>query len=555
MSVLKVALILDKGPQSKINHEALRLAKNAKHYQITHLIVQDFSKDSGSAISKMSDYLKKKGVRALIRAVLFKLIRTVEESLLKKLWRYGDFFVSENLEEGHLEKIEVNPKVSKSGLVYRYSKRDIARIKEESFDVLIRGGSGILKGEILNSSKYGILSFHHGDNDVNRGGPAGFWEVFGKAPSTGFIIQILKEELDGGDVLFKGKIPTSFLYSMNAVKILMKSLPFLHQTLEFIGKNDSLPQVMSKKPYSFPIFKIPSVRVQLRYLFRTFILAFQKVYEKLIGRTYRWEVGYQFTPSFDDFSFWRSKRIKNPKGRFLADPFLINRNGRHYCFVEDYSFKEKLGVISVYEIEDGHYKRLGECLRESFHLSFPYLIEDKGNLYMCPETHASNDIRLYRCVDFPLRWELEKVLIPDISAADTCVFKHSGKWWLLTNVDSADMGEHCSELHIFASDDLINGAWQAHPQNPVIFDPQKARNGGLFLEQEKIYRTFQTQDWDMYGSSMGVTEITDLTDQTFKEKELFKVLPNYFPDIKGTHSFVFHEGLVAFDFVKKSSKR
>ena len=49
----------------------------------------------------------------------------------------------------------------------------------------------------------GIISFHHGDNNINRGGPAGFWEVFNEEPSTGFIIQRLTEELDGGDVIFK----------------------------------------------------------------------------------------------------------------------------------------------------------------------------------------------------------------------------------------------------------------------------------------------------------------------------------------------------------------
>ena len=67
-----------------------------------------------------------------------------------------------------------------------------------------------LKGEILNICRLGIISFHHGDNNFNRGGPPGFWEVFNREPSTGFIIQRLTEEIDGGDVIFKGKITTSY---------------------------------------------------------------------------------------------------------------------------------------------------------------------------------------------------------------------------------------------------------------------------------------------------------------------------------------------------------
>ena len=63
--------------------------------------------------------------------------------------------------------------------------------------------SGILKGKILETSKFGVISYHHGDNDFYRGVPAGFWEVYNKDPITGFIIQKLNNELDNGEILFK----------------------------------------------------------------------------------------------------------------------------------------------------------------------------------------------------------------------------------------------------------------------------------------------------------------------------------------------------------------
>ena len=63
--------------------------------------------------------------------------------------------------------------------------------------------SGILKGEILKLTKFGVISFHHGDNRFYRGGPSGFWEVFNNELSSGFIIQRLNDELDGGMVLFR----------------------------------------------------------------------------------------------------------------------------------------------------------------------------------------------------------------------------------------------------------------------------------------------------------------------------------------------------------------
>ena len=78
---------------------------------------------------------------------------------------------------------------------YYLRGKSINTIKQLNLDIIIRGGSGILKGEILNSAKFGVISFHHGDNLVNRGGPSGFWEVYEKNPKTGFTIQILMNNL------------------------------------------------------------------------------------------------------------------------------------------------------------------------------------------------------------------------------------------------------------------------------------------------------------------------------------------------------------------------
>ena len=98
---------------------------------------------------------------------------------------------------------------------------------------------------------------------------------------------------------------------------------------------------------------------------------------------------------------------------------------------------------------------------------------------MCPETSKNNDIRIYKCVEFPLSWKLHKILIKNIDACDTNIFFHQKKWWIMTNVDSSNIGDHNSELHIYYSDSLDSQEWIPHPANPIIFDSNKARNGGL----------------------------------------------------------------------------
>ena len=72
-----------------------------------------------------------------------------------------------------------------------------------------------------------MISFHHGDNRVNRGGPSGFWEVLNREPSSGFIIQKLNTELDGGSVLVRGNMMTQNYWLQNNAQLLKKSNFFM----------------------------------------------------------------------------------------------------------------------------------------------------------------------------------------------------------------------------------------------------------------------------------------------------------------------------------------
>ena len=65
---------------------------------------------------------------------------------------------------------------------------DLERVREAGADVFIRLGFRILRGGILTAAPAGVWSFHYGDNRVNRGGPAGYWEVLLSWPTTGSIL-------------------------------------------------------------------------------------------------------------------------------------------------------------------------------------------------------------------------------------------------------------------------------------------------------------------------------------------------------------------------------
>ena len=548
---LKVGIIVDDVQQPYLINDLYQNSLDSSRYSIEALIIQKTNEIKKNIFQKIINYIKRKGFNRLVDHFLFDVITKVEIYFIKKKNDFKKIFINHPISKFNVQKIYVDPDISPSGLFYRYKNSDLEKIKKLHLDLLIRGGSGILKGKILNICRLGIISFHHGDNNLNRGGPPGFWEVFNQEPSTGFIIQRLTEELDGGDVIFKGKITTSFLYMLNKCKLYLKSSIFLHHTIEKLSYEDRKMNVFLKKPYSYPLYKFPNYYESFLYLFKSFFLGLKKLFGKFLGFKYTWHIAYQFTKDWKNSVLRKSIIIKNPTNRFLADPFVINHNDRTILFVEDFSFKSKKGVISAYEIDNKGYKNIGIAIEEKFHLSYPFIIKEENDIFMIPESNEAKEIRIYKCLQFPLKWALEEVLIKDVSAVDTNIFKFNNRYWMFTNIDSSKSGDHSSELHIFYSNNLISKDWKPHKNNPVIFDSNQARNGGMiFSENNKIFRVFQRQGFDMYGKSLGISEIKTLNEDQYNEEILINVEPKFFKNIKGTHSFCFNSNILAVDFVK-----
>src|SRR2546422_430396 len=187
-------------------------------------------------------------------------IIAAEQMRLREAGPHKDHYRSHDLAGIVEHVIEMTPVVSPSGRVYRFTDEDIEKVKALDLDLLIRCGSGILRGNILRASRLGVVSFHHGDNRVNRGGPAGFWECYYRWPRTGFIIQRLTEELDGGDVLVRGFFATRHYYSLNQAHVYKKSLTHLKALLGKVASTGELPQTETgPAPYSSILFRAPNL--------------------------------------------------------------------------------------------------------------------------------------------------------------------------------------------------------------------------------------------------------------------------------------------------------
>jgi len=561
MRKLSVGYLVDDGYQPGLIYDVIEKSKSAEHYSIDYLIVQTFAEDK-NLLKRVYGLFKKREFLRFVAAACFKAILALECRIFVRDPKLKSAFDMHPLDTFHVPKIRVRPLKSTSGSVCRYREEDLEAIKGLNVDVLLNGQSGTFRGGILTVCEFGIISFHHGNDDVNRGGPPGFWEVFNQEPSTGFVIQRLPDELDGGDaqvvcdvvidrdVLMRGSIATVSPYARNLAQIYKKSSIFMHRFLEDLGKTRILPQTLPKSPYARQLNTMPSLYVIALYQIKTFITTTRRHFNRRRGKDLRWGVAYQFAENWQSSVLSRSNIIANPPYRFLADPFVFRHGDLDVCFVEDYDYRTNRGKISVFKISGDKYEELGPALDEPFHLSYPFIFTVDNELYMCPETGQIREIRLYKCTEFPLRWSFHKTLIKDVSAVDTNIFFSKDRWWLLTNIDSSELGECCSELHIFYSDAFDSDTWTPHAKNPVIFDSERARNGGFFRDGEKLLRVFQRQGFDQYGESMGIAQIKDLGTETYGEETVSIIEPRFAPKIIGTHSFSYDDGLLAVDFVK-----
>ncbi|MDA8108913.1 MAG: hypothetical protein M0015_09825 [Betaproteobacteria bacterium] len=532
MKRLRIGLLLDDTRSNKYVYDLALWASGRSDLGITHLILHPLRGGGPGAPAGES---RPRRLRHLPARIAFAAIERFERRLLARHGEYADHWRVCDLALHVGEALEIRPIVSGSGYVYRFSDEDVARVRALELDLLICCGSGILRGDILRASRLGVLSLHHGDNRVNRGGPAGFWECYYRWPQTGFVIQRLTEELDGGDVLVRGAFGTRHHYLLNQAHLYMKSLAHLKALLEKAAQRGELPRFETEPaPYSNRLFRAPTLAQCFAYGGKLAARLARRAIARAVLPSERWSVSVLRAP-WGRAAFWHSTPSVPPRGHYWADPFLATRGGRTFCFVEDYVFAEGKAHIAALEVVGTRLEPSGVALREPFHLSFPFLFEHAGALYMCPEAAASRQVRVYRCTDFPLNWELAATLMEYVSAADTMLFERNGRWWMLTSLEETRYGDHCADLHLFSSDSPLCTRWVPHPQNPLRVDSVGGRNAGLVIEGEHIYRMAQSQGFDRYGLALLAYEITEITESRYVERLVATIGPGFRKGLLGTH--------------------
>jgi hypothetical protein len=241
--------------------------------------------------------------------------------------------------------------------------------------------------------------------------------------------------------------------------------------------------------------------------------------------------------------------LPNPAGRYLGDPFPIEVDGRHFLFMEDYSRAAGRGVISVSELgADGAWSPPRSVLERDHHLSYPFVFEQDGELYMVPETGEAGRVELLRAVEFPDEWRLDRVLLEGLTAVDATLHVDGGLFWLFANVveGPGDRGE----LWLFSSRSL-DGDWAPHPRNPIVTDPGTARPAGrLFRRGGVLIRPGQDCS-RAYGEAVVLNRVDVLSPDDYRETPVGRIEPTWMPGLDGTHTFTFDSRYEFLDGIRR----
>jgi hypothetical protein len=261
-----------------------------------------------------------------------------------------------------------------------------------------------------------------------------------------------------------------------------------------------------------------------------------------IGKERRYTIGIYTGNSNNNFSLREyainpvlvPSDVNDVNASFLADPFLFMYCNKWFMFMEVMNRNRRLGEIGYATSIDGiKWAYQSIVLREAFHLSYPFVFEYAGEIWMVPETSADSSVRLYRSIDFPNKWKFEKKLLEGYKFTDASIFQHDDSWWMFVSRNRSE------DLLLFFADKLT-GPWLMHPQSPVVYaKPDKARCAGRpICLNGKMVRFSQDCDQE-YGRSVRAFGVEELNRSRFRETELYE-FPILYPSKDGWNANGMH---------------
>lgn len=424
-----------------------------------------------------------------------------------------------------------------------FSDDALRRVRAHELDVMIRFGFGILRGDVLESARHGIWSFHHDDERVVRGGPPSFWEVADGHPTTGVLLQRLTDRLDAGVPLARATFRTvGYSYPRNRDQAARGAAILPASVARAVRYGWLDPAHLPLAASDAPIRKDPTNRQMLRYLPAQ---AWRSVSSRArsIATGARWGIGIGRVEENPDAASptsldWLPERTRG----YFADPFPFVRDGVEAVLVEDFDEPTARGVVSAMRRDESRWTRLPGVIDNGDHASYPFLVEADGDLFCVPESAKTGCVTAWRCLHFPDEWEAAHELI-GAPVLDPTVVEWDGRWWLFGTLGGSTSN---SALHVWSAP-AFSGPWTAHPLNPVKIDVTSARPAGTpFVRDGVLHRPAQDCS-ESYGGGVVINRIDRLDLMGFSESVVDRLSVDSSPYDAGNHTLSIAAGLIAVD--------
>jgi hypothetical protein len=410
---------------------------------------------------------------------------------------------------------------------------DIARIKEANLDLILYLGRDVPGAELSACTSLGVWLVQNGATEV----PDQFWDIYEGNPFSLYGPRIMEQKQSRARVVYRSTA-TTYLLSLalnqndaywEIARVLVTQLSDperLRADVQLHTEANADQHEMSRT-----LSNLRMARFLVQWTMRTL----RHEFTKHLFRE-QWSIVIQAKPDMPKMIANHGFRIvRPPRDRFYADPFLIERNGRNYLFIEDYRFSSRKGLISCCEVDsEGNCSEPRVVLERTYHLSYPFLFSWRGEIYMIPETRDNGTIEMYRASDFPYSWVHEAVLMSDVAAIDSTLLHHHDKWWLFT----AGVLDHAlpeNTLCLFFADSP-RGPWLAHPKNPIVSDVRHARSAGcLYFDNGQLIRPGQDCS-KSYGYAVRLHRVDVLSETDYQETQLASITPDLIPGSIGIHT-------------------
>jgi hypothetical protein len=387
-------------------------------------------------------------------------------------------------------------------------------------------------------SRLGVWGIEIGEGVAATNVWAGAGELSANCPVT--MVSVVDYAAPGDSLLYRSFGATdTHSPRRNRLHALRKGVVFFKRLLErLMLDRDTWPPMLPATlpaPAHYPRLPEPTLSALARLSWR---LVSCWVTNRIPWRRQleQWQVAYYFGDENEPgCQFERLRYLVPPKDRFWADPFAVAYQGRYFIFFEElvlHAPKGRLAAIEVFENADPGEAKI--ILELPYHLSYPFVFDWEGTLYMIPETAANRTVELYRCEEFPNRWRLHQVLLDNINAVDATLWSGRGRCWMFVNVAEPGV-TNIDELHLYWSATPF-GPWTAHPRNPLVSDVRCARPAGpLFSRGGELYRP--SQDCSVaYGHSVLINRVENLGEDGYRETAVDRIAPGWREDVLRVHT-------------------